>query len=213
MEAYIGEVRAFASTFVPRGWMLCNGAKLNVQDYPVLYTVLGYTYGGGQATFALPDLMGCAVIGAIASTDKTPGYPPGERVGDAAVTLTSVPAHSHTLTGLYARSQPYPGLTATPAPDTLLARPTRPNLQDPAKPATLAYAFAAPASVSDGDVFAAATLSPSGGTALPHENRQPYLPLLYCICVEGTYPTPGPVAGEAEREEPIIAESEAVGAR
>jgi len=59
VEAYAGEIRLFAGDFAPRGWALCNGQLLPIDRNPVLFALLGTTYGGdGVNHFALPDLRG-----------------------------------------------------------------------------------------------------------------------------------------------------------
>ncbi len=63
MNPYLGTVKLFATKYVPRGWMRCDGQLLQIEQNPSLYALLATTYGGdGRLTFALPDLQG-----------KTPG--------------------------------------------------------------------------------------------------------------------------------------------
>ena len=48
----------------PRGWALCNGQILAINQNQALFSLLGTTYGGdGRATFALPDLSTAAPYG------------------------------------------------------------------------------------------------------------------------------------------------------
>ncbi len=59
METMLGEIELFPFTFIPRGWLLCNGQILNITQYQALYSLLGFSYGGdGRTTFALPNLLG-----------------------------------------------------------------------------------------------------------------------------------------------------------
>ena len=59
METMLGEVELFPFTFVPRGWLLCNGQLLSIAQNQALYSLLGISYGGdGATTFALPNLLG-----------------------------------------------------------------------------------------------------------------------------------------------------------
>ena len=59
VEAYAGEIRLFAGDFAPRGWALCDGQRLSIDRFPVLFAIFGTTYGGdGIHNFALPDLRG-----------------------------------------------------------------------------------------------------------------------------------------------------------
>lgn len=198
MDSYIGEVRAFAFGFAPQGndeeWAICDGSSLLITEHAALYAVIGTAFGtAGPGTFRLPNLMGRAVVG-VGKNPNTPRYAVGQPVGAAAVTVTSVPAHNHVLTGAVVVSAPYPGLTDTPSPTARLSRATRRNPQNPASPGTFSRAYA-PDDGEDGTVLGAATLSPVGGTAQPHENRQPYLAVTYCICTSGAFPVP-PIAPE-----------------
>ncbi len=57
MEPLLGQIQAFAFNFAPRGWMMCQGQQLPIEQNQSLFALLGTTYGGdGRTTFALPDL-------------------------------------------------------------------------------------------------------------------------------------------------------------
>lgn len=50
-------IKMAMTTQAPDGWALCNGAMLQVADYPELFEIIGTRFGGdGEATFALPKL-------------------------------------------------------------------------------------------------------------------------------------------------------------
>jgi len=56
-EPFLGEIRMFGGDFAPRGWALCHGQLLSIEQHAPLYGLIGTTYGGdGRETFALPDL-------------------------------------------------------------------------------------------------------------------------------------------------------------
>ena len=38
------------------GWLECDGSTLAAADYPELFDVIGYTYGGSGADFDLPTI-------------------------------------------------------------------------------------------------------------------------------------------------------------
>lgn len=60
----VGTIMSFAGDKAPAGWLPCNGAILEMKDYPRLFSVLGHRYGGqGILTFGLPDLRGRVPIG------------------------------------------------------------------------------------------------------------------------------------------------------
>lgn len=57
----IGSVTAFAGPpeKIPPGWMVCDGRKLSVNQYPDLFEGIGTSWGGdGAPNFYLPDLRG-----------------------------------------------------------------------------------------------------------------------------------------------------------
>jgi microcystin-dependent protein len=59
MDYFLGEIEIFPYTFAPVGWLLCNGAILQVQDNTALFALIGNKFGGnGSTTFALPNLQG-----------------------------------------------------------------------------------------------------------------------------------------------------------
>src|SRR5687768_12327289 len=56
-EPFLSEIRIFSFNFPPKGWALCNGQLLPINQNTALFSLLGTTYGGnGQTNFALPDL-------------------------------------------------------------------------------------------------------------------------------------------------------------
>jgi microcystin-dependent protein len=97
-ESFLGAVEEFAGSFAPRGWALCDGRLLPINQNQALFSLLGTTYGGnGTTTFALPDLRGRIPVG----TGTGPGMTSitlGEKGGQENVTLTTanLPAHNHT---------------------------------------------------------------------------------------------------------------------
>ena len=65
----IGSLMPFAGSTLPSGYLLCDGAEVQISQYPELFAVIGNTYKGpaallGLATFRLPDLRGRSTLGA-----------------------------------------------------------------------------------------------------------------------------------------------------
>lgn len=166
MEPFIGQIQLFGFAFAPRGWALCDGALLPINENSALYALLGTIYGGdGRTTFGLPDLRGRAPI----HFGNGPGLTPrtiGERAGRESVTLTTneIPAHGHGVQGSAGASSKSPS-----------------GLVPGFNSATSAYA------VADGTKMATGMVEQSGGS-LPHDNMQPYLALNYCIALVGIFP-------------------------
>lgn len=120
MEPYLGEIRMFTWNWAPKGWMLCNGALLPIQQYSALFALLGTTYGGnGQTNFALPDLRGRLPM--HRSTDGA--YQQGQMSGVEQVTIiqSTMAMHNHLLLGTTTagdKKPPKSTLAASP-PDPL----------------------------------------------------------------------------------------------
>ena len=58
-EPFLSEIRIFSFVFAPKGWALCNGQLLPINQNQALFSLLGTTFGGdGRVNFALPDLRG-----------------------------------------------------------------------------------------------------------------------------------------------------------
>ncbi len=175
MDGFLGEIRLFSFAKAPRNWALCNGAILTIQQNQALYTLLGNAFGGvkGQ-TFALPDLRGRVPV----HLDLTNGYILGFAAGADSVALTSanLPAHSHSVC-----VDANPGTSALPT-NNLPAQTARPqNAAAGAPAAPLLYA-PTPNTTLDPSMIG------STGGGQPHENRQPFLAINYCICTSGYYP-------------------------
>ena len=54
-----GAVMAFANFLTqPSGWLVCNGGSYLTDNYPALFNVIGYSYGGSGSNFNVPDFRG-----------------------------------------------------------------------------------------------------------------------------------------------------------
>ncbi|SUJ01332.1 Phage Tail Collar Domain [Sphingobacterium spiritivorum] len=194
MEGYIAEIRGFAGTFAPVGWMFCAGQILSINNYQTLYVLIGTTYGGdGVNTFVLPDLRGRVPIGAGPGPGLT-NVVLGQVIGTETVTLlpSHLPTHTHSA-AVNATSVPF-AVKVSPAAATLHAAATNSQLGQPMfnSTSTLGYNSAIPdKKMSDSSLNTnglTVTTTRSGGS-LPHENMQPFLTTNYIICVEGIFPS------------------------
>jgi microcystin-dependent protein len=163
-EPFLSEIRIMSFVFAPKGWALCNGQLLPINQNQALFSLLGTTFGGdGRVNFGLPDLRGRI------PTHVGGGHTLGERGGEQAHTLSisELPTHVHTLNGTSApASQPVPTgalLASSSATDPIYG------------PASSLVAMAA------GD------LTNVGGSQA-HLNMQPFLTLSFCIALQGVYP-------------------------
>jgi microcystin-dependent protein len=63
MEPFLGLIKLFPYGFAPKGWLLCDGRSLTIQQFTALYSLLGVKFGGNASTtFFLPNLTNSAPI-------------------------------------------------------------------------------------------------------------------------------------------------------
>lgn len=163
-EPFLAEIRIVSFNFPPRGWALCNGQFLPINQNQALFALLGTTYGGnGQTTFALPNFRGRVPM--HVGNDHTQG----EAGGASAVTLTQaqLPAHTHPMTASAAIS----GVSNAPA-GRLFSRSTA-DLYS---------------SASVDSNLQSSIVSSVGGTQA-HSNMQPYLVLNFIVALQGIFPS------------------------
>lgn len=184
-DYFLGEIRLFTYNQVPNGWMECKGQQLNVQQNQALYALLGNRYGGTpNQNFLLPDLRGRVPVAAgmmpNANRIGTTVMTCGNAGGSEAVTLgiTQIPAHQHELTAHPGNAAGAGVGNAVPSTST---KPGNAPVSAPAAPPL----YAAPSPLQPMNSTA---ISATGGGAA-HENRQPYLPLMYCIATTGIWPS------------------------
>ncbi len=162
-EPFLSEIRIASFNFAPKGWALCDGQLLPINQNQALFSLLGTTYGGdGETNFALPDLQGRAPV------HTGGGLLLGERGGEEshALALTEMPTHTHLWEATSAS-----GDTPTPAGAAIL------GAYNNAYNAGASLVSAAPA-----------TLSNVGGSQA-HQNMQPYLVLTFIIALQGIFPS------------------------
>lgn len=164
-EPFLSEIRLMSFVFPPRGWALCNGQLLPINQNQGLFSLLGTTYGGdGRVNFGLPDLRGRVPI------HVGSGHTLGEKAGEQAHTLTSaeMPTHTHTLNAS--------GVSATATiPTTAHHIATAPGFEA-YRPASSLVAM------GNG------TVTNTGGSQA-HLNMQPFLTLSFCIALQGIFPS------------------------
>src|SRR3712207_3830276 len=93
-EPFLSEIRIMSFDFAPKGWALCNGQFLPINQNQALFALLGTTFGGnGQTTFALPDIRGRVPMHSGA------GFILGTKGGEQAhtITISELPTHVHAL--------------------------------------------------------------------------------------------------------------------
>jgi microcystin-dependent protein len=164
-EPFLSEIRIMSFGYAPRGWAMCNGQLLPINQNQALFSLLGTTFGGnGQTNFALPDLRGNVPI------HVGQGFTLGQKGGEQAHTLTmgEMPQHFHT-----ANATSTNGGVIIPT-GNLLAGGTPQLYHAPDNNLT---------------PLNAATIGNVGGSQA-HLNMQPFLTLTFCIALQGIFPSP-----------------------
>lgn len=165
-EPFLGEVRLMSFNFAPKGWAMCNGQLLPINQNQALFSLLGTTFGGdGRVNFALPDLRGRTPI------HVGSGHTLGERGGEQAhsLSIAELPTHTHyAMASAAAGAQMFPGSSLIPAASS--------NFE----------AYRAATALS---TLHAGSVSNVGGSQA-HLNMQPFLTLSFCIALQGIFPSP-----------------------
>jgi len=180
---YLSEVRIMAFGFAPRGWALCNGQILPINQNQALFSLMGTTYGGnGTTNFALPNLQGSVPVhmGSGSGTNVILGQSGGESTHS--LTVGETPPHSHAL---MADATGAGSNTNTPAPtgSKVLGQSAGTGGSPPTTFGVSIYSTAAPNGSLNPNCLTA------NGANQPHENEQPYLVLNFCIALQGIFPS------------------------
>src|SRR6202035_2698909 len=95
-EPFLSEIKIMSFGFAPKGWALCDGQLLPINQNQALFSLLGTNYGGdGRVNFGLPNLQGRVPI------HQGNSHTLGETGGEQAHTLSisEIPTHTHALVG------------------------------------------------------------------------------------------------------------------
>jgi microcystin-dependent protein len=164
-DPFMGELRMMSFNFPPKGWSLCNGAFLPINQNQALFSLLGTTYGGnGQTTFALPNLQGRVPI--HMGSSFTIGQVGGEPAHT--ISMSEMTQHDHVY-----NASSVAATTNTPTSSLGLATSAGSFLYGP--PANLV------AMSPDAVTFV--------GGSQPHNNMQPYSTISFCISLQGIFPS------------------------
>ena len=166
-EPFLSEIKIVSFNFPPKGWALCNGQLLPINQNQALFALLGTTYGGnGQTNFALPNIRGRVPI------HIGNGHTLGEAAGSTSVTVNiqQLPTHIHPLNA-----------------SNLTGNKVNPNFggtgfvlaQEPSNP------YGTPQGLT---TLNAGSIANVGGSQ-PHNNMMPYLVLNFIIALQGIFPS------------------------
>jgi microcystin-dependent protein len=161
-EPFLSEIRMMSFGFAPKGWALCNGQLLPINQNQALFALLGTTFGGdGRVNFGLPDLRGRLPI------HMGGGHTLGERGGEPAHTLSisEIPTHTHSFMGTTLDADT-PVATGNLFGQVSNVYTSAQNLTS-VEPSTVANV----------------------GGSQAHLNMQPFLVINFCIALQGIFPS------------------------
>jgi microcystin-dependent protein len=161
-EPFLSEIRMMSFGFPPKGWALCDGQLLPINQNQALFSLLGTTYGGdGRVNFGLPNLQGRVPI----HTGNS--HTLGERAGEQAHTLSisEIPTHTHVM-----QASPTDGDQIIAANNYL---------------APVNQLYGAPANLT---AMVPGSIGNVGGSQA-HLNMQPFLTISFCIALQGIFPS------------------------
>ncbi|MDQ3145888.1 MAG: tail fiber protein [Actinomycetota bacterium] len=162
-EPFLSEIRIMSFNFPPKGWALCNGQLLPINQNQALFSLLGTTYGGnGQTTFALPNLQERVPI--HVGADFILGGTAGEQTHT--LTQSEMPLHTHVVQASAGQGTQAGGNGAVLA-----------------NGGSDLYVQSGPFTTMNPGAVAAV------GGSQAHENTQPYLVLSFCIALQGIFPS------------------------
>ena len=165
-EPFLSEIRMMSFGFAPKGWALCGGQLLPINQNQALFSLLGTTYGGdGRVNFGLPNLQGRVPI----HTGGQGGHTLGERGGEQSHTLSisELPQHTH-----IASASGHVGTDVSLA-GNVLANSNPNNLYGPVQ--------------NLGALIQGTVLNVGGSQA--HLNVQPFLVINFSIALQGVFPS------------------------
>ena len=175
MTPFLSQIDIFSFNFAPKGYALCNGQLLPINQNQALFSLLGTTYGGdGRTTFGLPDLRSRTPVGWNGN-----GITLGERGGTEAVTInaSTMPGHTHSFNANNAA-----GTANGPAAGSSLAKSVGSN--NTGQPFNVSlYSTQNPT----GAMYPG-TIGNTGGSQA-HTNIMPYLCLNMSIALQGIFPS------------------------
>ncbi len=201
---FIGQILPWVGDWAPTDWVICDGSQLPISgEYQYLFGVIGFSYGGNNNTFAVPDLRGQVAVG----QGQGPGlsnWRTGQQMGNPTcqLNISTMPVHSHqvTLNSFQAQvnvmASNDAATTNTPSPGVVPAAGASPGTTNGDDVTVNLYSSDISPSISAGNVALSVSLSANSinaantGKSATHPNMMPYLALNYIICYKGApYPT------------------------
>ena len=165
-EPFLSEIRIMSFKFAPKGWALCNGQLLPINQNQALFSLLGTTFGGdGRMNFAFPICGDERPFTSAAATRW------GSGAGSRRIRSRSPSCRPIRMSRTASTSTTRTALTYRPA---ISWRRVERDLRGAEQP---------------GSALSPSTVTNVGGSQA-HLNMQPFLTLNFCIALQGIFPSP-----------------------
>jgi microcystin-dependent protein len=94
----IGDLKYSLSNIDHNGWLLCDGRMLSIIQYPKLFSLISYSFGGSGGMFALPDPRS-RTLGFVGQGAGLSNRTLGQNVGLEThnVSISELPNHTHVV--------------------------------------------------------------------------------------------------------------------
>ena len=163
-EPFLAEIRIMSFSFAPKGWAMCNGQLLPINQNQALFSLLGTSFGGdGRVNFALPDLRGRVPVHTGGQVAGVIGQKGGEQAHT--LTISELPQHNH-----FAQASKNNGDNVIPTDNVF---------------GVVAGLYGPSGNLT---TLQPATVTNAGGSQA-HLNMQPFLTLTFCIALQGIFPS------------------------
>ena len=100
-SSILGQILMVARTTLPSAnFLWCDGSQYPITQYPSLFALIGYQYGGSGNTFSLPNLKNKTFVGADTPTALTTLYQ-GLNYGTSGnknISIDQLATHNHAIT-------------------------------------------------------------------------------------------------------------------
>ncbi|SHN37845.1 phage tail protein [Mucilaginibacter sp. OK098] len=179
LQSFLASIFAMSFGFPPKGWALCNGQLLPINQNQALFSLLGTTYGGdGRVNFALPNLQGRVPI------HQGNGFVLGQVAGQESHTLiySEMPPHNHDF-------KVSTGVPTIGIPTNASSLAQGPVLGVGADASNILLYTNTPSGPGNALVTLHQSSVGNKGGSQPHTIMQPYSVLSYCIALQGIFPS------------------------
>ena len=190
MEEYLAIIKIFAGNFAPKGFALCYGQILPINQNQALFSILGTTYGGnGVSTFGLPDLRGRVPVGQGQGAGLTIGIGDVGGALNTTLNMNSLPTHNHSITPTTTNVKVSNKVGDSSDPRGKVLAEGAQIGSGPNATKLKPYVTYNSTDTNNGDLAGVTGSTGAVGGSQSFPIMQPYLGVNYIICLQGIFPS------------------------